>query len=161
VAASQVCENTAADPKELTVSLNRAMGWPDDTELELVPPDPLVENFSLAEIADKAVGLIVAEQNVVKARAASAISKMAYFPVVAAVGGYTFENAIPAVPSTFGYGGRIASWNPFDFGKREHTAPAWWSCAAPARAGGLSRPSQGERRDGAEGLFAGRIKNPL
>lgn len=53
--ASQVCENTAADPKELTVSLNRAMGWPDDTELELVPPDPLVENFSLAEIADKAV----------------------------------------------------------------------------------------------------------
>lgn len=127
--ASQVCENTAADPKELTVSLNRAMGWPDDTELELVPPDPLVENFSLAEIADKAVAanpdVVVAEQNVVKARAASAISKMAYFPVVAAVGGYTFENAIPAVPSTFGYGGRIASWNPFDFGKREHTAPAW------------------------------------
>ena len=110
--ASQVCENTAADPKELTVSLNRAMGWPDDTELELVPPDPLVENFSLAEIADKAVAanpdVIVAEQNVVKARAASAISKMAYFPAVAAVGGYTFENAIPAVPSTFGYRGRIA-----------------------------------------------------
>ena len=55
------------------------MGWPDDTELELVPPDPLVENFALAEIADKAVAanpdVIVAEQNVVKACAASAISR--------------------------------------------------------------------------------------
>jgi hypothetical protein len=64
--------------------------------------------------------VIVAEQTVVKARAASAISKMAYFPVVAAVGGYMFQNAIPAVPSNFGYGGVIASWNLFDFGKREH-----------------------------------------
>ena len=124
VEASQVCETAAAEARELTVSLNRAMGWPDDTELELVPPDPLVENISIEEVADKAVAanpdVIVAEQNVVKARAASAISKMAYFPVVAAVGGYMFQNAIPAVPSNFGYGGVIASWNLFDFGKREH-----------------------------------------
>jgi hypothetical protein len=123
VVEAEVCENTAADAKELTVSLNRAMGWPDDIELELVPPDPLVENVSLDDIADKAVAanpdVIVAEQNAVKARAASAISKMAYFPVVAAVGGYMFQNAIPAVPSNFGYGGVIASWNLFDFGKRE------------------------------------------
>jgi hypothetical protein len=124
VEASQVCETAAAEAIELTVSLNRAMGWPDDTELELVPPDPLVENISLDEVADKAVAanpdVIAAEQNVVKARAASAISKMAYLPVVAAVGGYMFQNAIPAVPSNFGYGGVIASWNLFDFGKREH-----------------------------------------
>ena len=124
VEAGQVCENTTAEARELTVSLNRAMGWQDDTELELVPPGPLVENISLEEVADKAVAanpdVIVAEQNVVKARAASAISKMAYFPVVAAVGGYMFQNAIPAVPSNFGYGGVMASWNLFDFGKREH-----------------------------------------
>jgi hypothetical protein len=35
VEAGQTCENTAAEAKELTASLNRAMGWPDDTELEL------------------------------------------------------------------------------------------------------------------------------
>ena len=59
--------------KELTASLNRAMGWPDDTELDLVPPDPLVENISLQEVAGKSVGaanldVIEAEQTVVKAR---------------------------------------------------------------------------------------------
>jgi outer membrane protein TolC len=121
---SRACGTAAAEARELAVSLNREMGWPDDTELELLPPDPLVESISLEEIADKAIGanpeVILAEQNVVKARAASAISKMAYFPVVAAVGGYMFQNAIPAVPSNFGYGGVIASWNLFDFGKREH-----------------------------------------
>jgi outer membrane protein TolC len=31
-----------------------------------------------------------------------------------------FQNVIPAVPSNFGYGGVIASYNIFDFGKREH-----------------------------------------
>ena len=121
---SQACETAAAEARKLTVSLNREMGWPDETELELVPPDPLIESISLEEISDKAVAanpdVIVAEQTVVKARAASAISKMAYFPVVAAVGGYMFQNTIPAVPSNFGYGGVIASWNLFDFGKREH-----------------------------------------
>jgi outer membrane protein TolC len=89
----------------------------------LVPPDALVENMSLDEIADKAVNsnpdVIVAEQKVVKARAASSISKMTYFPAVAAVGGYMSQNIIPAVLSTFGYGGVLASWNLFDFGKRE------------------------------------------
>jgi hypothetical protein len=39
--------------RELTASLDRLMGWPDDTPLELVPPDPLVENISLQAIADK------------------------------------------------------------------------------------------------------------
>jgi hypothetical protein len=37
----------AAIVRELTATLNRAMGWPDDTELELAMPDPLVENISL------------------------------------------------------------------------------------------------------------------
>jgi hypothetical protein len=38
----------------------------------------------------------------VKARAAANISRMAYFPVVAAVGGYMFQNVLPAVNSNFG-----------------------------------------------------------
>ncbi len=113
----------AAEVKELTASLNRIMGWPEDTELELVPPDPLVENISLQEVADKSSAanpdVIEAEQTVVKARAASTLSKLAYVPTVAAVGGYLFQNAIPLVPSNFGYGGVMVSYNLFDFGKRE------------------------------------------
>jgi outer membrane protein TolC len=114
----------AARVKELTASLNRIMGWSDDTELELVVPDPLVENISLREVADKPaavnVALIEAEQTVVKARAASSISKMAYIPTVAAVAGYQFQNVLPAVKSNVGYGGVMASYTLFDFGKREH-----------------------------------------
>lgn len=66
--------------------------------------------------------MIEAEQTVVKARAASALSKLEYVPTVAAVGGYMFQNAIPLVASNFGYGGVVASYNLFDFGKRESAA---------------------------------------
>ena len=47
------------------------------------------------------------------------LSKLEYMPTVAAVGGYLFQNAIPLMPNNFGYGGVIASYNLFDFGKRE------------------------------------------
>ena len=122
--ATQAVETAAATVRELTASLNRAMGWPDDTELELAVPDPLVENISLQEISDKSSAanpsVVEAEQTVVKARAASSISKMAYVPEVAAVAGYMFQNILPAVNSNFGYGGVVASYTLFDFGKREH-----------------------------------------
>ncbi len=110
--------------KDLTATLNRAMGWPEDTELELALPDPLVENITLQEVADKATttnpGLVEAEQTVVKARAAATLSKLAYVPTVAAVSGYFFQNVLPAVRSNLGYGGVMASYTLFDFGKREH-----------------------------------------
>jgi hypothetical protein len=116
---------TAATVKELTASLNRFMGWPEDAELELVVPEPLVENISLQEVSDKApaanLALVEAEETVVKARAAHSISKMEYFPAVVAVSGYLFQNTLPAVNSNFGYGGVMASYTLFDFGKREHT----------------------------------------
>jgi outer membrane protein TolC len=113
-----------AEVKQLTASLNRTMGWPENTKLELAVPDPLVENISLEEVADKSAAanldLVEAEQTVVKARAAHAITKLEYVPTVAAVSGFLFQNVIPAAPSSFGYGGVIASYNLFDFGKREH-----------------------------------------
>jgi len=113
----------STEVKELTASLNRVMGWPEDTQLELVIPEPLVENISLQDVADKpavaAPELIEAQQTVVKARAASTLSKLAYVPTVAATAGYMFQNIIPAVPSNFGYGGVVVSYNLFDFGKRE------------------------------------------
>ena len=116
---------TAATVKELTASLNRFMGWPEDAELELVVPEPLFENISLQEVSDKSpaanLALVEAEETVVKARAAHSISKMEYFPAVVAVSGYLFQNTLPAVNSNFGYGGVMASYTLFDFGKREHT----------------------------------------
>jgi outer membrane protein TolC len=124
--AKKALVTTATEVKELTASLNRVMGWPEETELELVPPDPLVENISLEDIADKPVAanpeVFEAEQTVVKARAATVLSKLEYVPTVAAVGGYLFQNSIPLVPSNFGYGGVIVSYNLFDFGKRERAA---------------------------------------
>jgi outer membrane protein TolC len=117
-------ESAAAKVKELTASLNRIMGWPEDTQLELALPDPLVENITLQDVADKSVpgnaDVIEAEQTVVKARAAAKLSKLAYVPTVAAVSGYLFQNVIPAVVSNVGYGGVMASYTLFDFGKREH-----------------------------------------
>jgi len=122
--ARMAVETAAAKVKELTAALNRYLGWPEDTQLDLAVPDPLVENISLQDVSNKSPAanpaLVEAEQTVVKARAASSISKMAYFPTVAAVGGYMFQNVLPAVNSNFGYGGVMASFTLFDFGKREH-----------------------------------------
>ena len=66
----------------------------------MVSPDPLVENISLQDVADKSsapgVDVVEAEQTVVKARAADTLSKLAYVPTVAAVSGYLFQNVIPS-----------------------------------------------------------------
>jgi outer membrane protein len=122
--ARKAFETAAAEVRALTASLNQTMGWAEDTELELALPEPLVENISLDDVADKSAAanpdVVEAEQTVIKARAAFAISKLAYVPTVAAVSGFMFQNAIPLVPSSFGYGSVIASYNLFDFGKREH-----------------------------------------
>ena len=123
VEAEKALVTAATEVKELTAWLNHLMGWPEDTELDLILPDPLVENTSLEAVADKSAAanpeVFEAEQTVVKARAATVLSKLEYVPTVAAVSGYLFQNAIPLLPSNFGYGGVIASYNLFDFGKRE------------------------------------------
>jgi outer membrane protein len=114
---------SGAEVKELTAALNRMMGWPEDTELELVPPDPLVENISLQEVADTTgtanPEVVEAQQTAIKAHAAFVLSKLAYVPTVAAMGGFIYQNAFPAIPNNFGYGGVMVSYNLFDFGKRE------------------------------------------
>ena len=121
--ADMAVTKVAAEVRQLTASLNRLIGWPEDTELELARPDPLEENITLEEVAANSSAanpdVIEAEQTVVKARAASVLSKLEYVPTVAAVSGYMFQNAIPSVPSHFGYGGVMASYTLFDFGKRE------------------------------------------
>jgi outer membrane protein TolC len=124
IEAKKALGTVSTEVRSLTASLNQTMGWPEDTELELAMPEPLIENVSRDDSANRVLlanpDVIEAEQTLVKARAASVISKLEYVPTVAAVSGYMFQNVIPAVRSNFGYGGVIASYNLFDFGKREH-----------------------------------------
>jgi outer membrane protein len=126
ISAEQAIVVPASKVKELTASLNEMLGLPQGTTLELVPPDPLVENVSLTEVTEKAMlanpEVIEAEQTSVKAHAAAAISKMEYGPNLAIVGGYANQTAINTAvfPRAAGYLGLIGTFTVFDFGKREH-----------------------------------------
>jgi len=114
----------ASKVKELTASLDEMLGLPEGTKLELVAPDPLIENISLNEATEKATAnseVIEAEQTAIKAHAGLTATKLQYVPTVGVLGGYAFQNAINLVlPRSFGYIGFSASWTIFDFGKREH-----------------------------------------
>lgn len=109
--------------KELTATLNGILGLPDGTTLELVHPDPLVEDVSFQEITEKAMvsnpEIVKAEQIAVKARAGAKLAKMAYFPSVSVIGGYVNQNTLNVFPEDASYIGFVASYNVFDFGKRE------------------------------------------
>jgi len=111
--------------KELTAALNEMLALPEGTRLELVPPEPLVEDVSMKEVADIAAAspeVVEAEQTAVKAHAASILSKTAYAPSVAIIGGYANQNIVDklVLPHDFSYIGIIATYTVFDFGKREH-----------------------------------------
>jgi len=112
-----------SDVAELTHSLNTLLGFEPDTELDLAPPEPAVETISEREATQQALAnnpeIVEAEQTVVKARAAMKLSKLEYVPDVAVVGGYYIQTAIPSVAKDATYIGAIASFNIFDFGKRE------------------------------------------
>ncbi|HWB82531.1 MAG TPA: TolC family protein [Bryobacteraceae bacterium] len=112
--------------KELTVALNQLLGWPADTRLQLEIPAPLVENLRFQEVSNQSVAnnpdIVEAEQNVAKAKAASRLSKLDYVPDVAGMWGYFYNgNILPLLPRDFSFVGVVASYNIFDFGKREHS----------------------------------------
>ena len=125
ISAEKAVVAPASKVKELTASLNELLGIPEGTRLELVAPEPLVENISLTEVTDKAMAanaeVVTAEQTAIKAHAAAKISKMEYGPNVAIMAGYTNQNIMDiVVPRAYGYLGVIATFTVFDFGKREH-----------------------------------------
>jgi len=111
--------------EELNASLDEMLGLPGGTKLELVPPEPLVEDISLMEAAEKATAnpeVIEAEQTAIKAHAGLALTKLAYLPTVAITGGYANQNSVNnrLLPKDFGYIGVVASFTLFDGFKREH-----------------------------------------
>jgi outer membrane protein TolC len=114
----------ASKVKELTASLDEMIGLPEETRLELVPPEPLVEDVSLQEATDKAAAnpdVVEAEQTAIKAHAGLVLAKAEYFPVAAIFGGATNQNLVNVVlPGEYTYLGFVATYTVFDFGKREH-----------------------------------------
>jgi len=116
----------ASRVKELTASLNDLLGLPAETRLELVPPEPLVENLSLNEATANATNgsaeVVEAEQTAIKAHAGSKLAKMEYFPSIAVVGGYTHQNVVNVVlRENFGYFGVIGTYTLYNGGKRERS----------------------------------------
>jgi outer membrane protein TolC len=112
--------------QELTASLNEMLGLPEGTTLELVAPEPLVEDVSMTEAEEKATAanpeVIEAEQTAVKAHAGLTLTKLQYVPTVAITGGYANQNAISdrVLPKDFSYIGAVAMFTLFDGFKREH-----------------------------------------
>ena len=111
---------------ELTESLDLMIGLPEGTKLELVAPEPFADDLSLSEAMEKAETnpeLIEAEQTAVKAHSGLALTKLAYLPTVAVIGGYTRQSLISSalLPKDFSYIGVIATFTFFDGFKREHT----------------------------------------
>lgn len=111
--------------QELSASLSGLVGLPEETELRLVPPAPLVEGVSLAEATQKAMitntEVVEAEQTAIKARAGRKLAKLEYVPDVVVLGGYSHQNMFPLLPRDFSYIGVMATYTVFDSGKREHT----------------------------------------
>ena len=117
---------SASKVQELTASLNEMLGLPEGTTLELVAPEPLVEDVSMTEAEEKATAanpeVIEAEQTAVKAHAGSTLTKLQYVPTVAITGGYANQNAVTdrLLPKDFSYIGVVATYTLFDGFKREH-----------------------------------------
>ncbi len=126
LAAEKAVSLPASKVQELTSSLLGMVGLPEGTKLELVPPEPFVEDVSFEEVAAKAEAanpeVVEAEQTAVKAHSGLKLSKMAYFPTVAIIGGYANQNMISnaVLPKDVSYIGVLGTWTLFDFGKREH-----------------------------------------
>lgn len=126
IEAMKSLETAKAQVADSTRALNTLMGLPPDTLLELETPPPVVETISTggtppAQAIDKSPEVIEAQQTLEKAKAAERVAKLEYVPAVAGLWGYSYQTAIPALPRDFSFVGFVATWNVFDFGKRERT----------------------------------------
>jgi outer membrane protein TolC len=126
IEAEKILVVASSKVRERSASLNGLLGWPAETELELVRPAPYVEAVSLAEATQKALEsnpeVIEAEQTAVKARAGRRLAKLDYVPDVVVLGGYGYQNNdIPLLPRDFSFIGVMATYSIFDGGKRQHT----------------------------------------
>ena len=111
---------------DLTTELDDLLGLPLDTQLDLdvaVPADfdqhPREEYVQTAWSQNPQIKL--AEDAVVKARAAVGAAKTAYIPDVTAYARQSYQDGIPFFVRNFGTFGVNMTWDVFDFGKRRAT----------------------------------------
>jgi outer membrane protein TolC len=125
--ASKELLTTDSEVSELMHSMNALIGFAPDTKLFLAVPEPATETISLSQSNQQAVNnsteVVAAEQTLVKAKAASRLSKLEYVPAVAVMGSYINQPqpVFPLLPSDFSFIGFTATFDIFDFGKRERT----------------------------------------
>jgi len=116
-----------SEVSDLTQSLNALLGFSEKTRLVLDVPEPAAETISLPQATQRGVDnspeVVEAEQTLVKARAASRLSRLEYVPSVAVMGAYIThpQPVLPLLPNDFSFIGFTATFNIFDFGKREKT----------------------------------------
>jgi outer membrane protein TolC len=111
---------------ELTDTLNALLGFSEETELDLVSPEPLAaETMSLTSARQRALTsnfeVVEAEQTLAKAEAGVKLGKLDYIPEVAILGGYAYQTVTNLLPTDFSFLGVVATYTVFDFGKRENT----------------------------------------
>ena len=111
----------------LTASLNGLLGLAPATRLELIPPPPLAEHLTLKDVlaqaqASPSLEVIEAEQTAAKAHAAAKLTKLAYVPGVAVMGGWLYQQTLSetVLPESFAYVSVLATFTLFDGLKREH-----------------------------------------
>jgi outer membrane protein TolC len=109
--------------EEFTEALRELIGGARGVTYELLPPpliDEAVDNGPVPALGiERNPDVVEAREGVVKASAALKVAKLNYMPEVVGVGGYVFQNAIPIIRRDFSYIGIMATWNVYDFGKRE------------------------------------------
>jgi outer membrane protein TolC len=125
IEADKVVVAAESKVKQAAASLNMLLGWPLDTELDLVMPAAFYDNVSKEEAVEKAIvnnpEVVEAVQTREKAKAGSRLSKLDYVPDVAVTGGYVYQTVSPLIRPDFSYVGIVANYTLFDFGKRERT----------------------------------------
>jgi outer membrane protein TolC len=125
VEARQGLQGVDSQIADLEQQMNGLLDQPACTRLEVVeppfPPPPVSCGDEAGTLAVQASPEIrEAEQNIVKAQAATDAAKVDYLPNVAVVGGYANQSFADYIQPNFGYLGVQGSWTLFEWGKRKN-----------------------------------------
>jgi outer membrane protein TolC len=109
---------------DLTMQLNDVLGLPVNTQLELDPTVPEVqEPCRREECVSTALAshpeIVAAKAEVEKASAGVRLSKADYFPDVSAIARYSYQDNVPFLARNFGTFGAELTYDLFDGGRRK------------------------------------------
>jgi len=122
--AKQDLLTTELQLSDLTMQLNDVLGLPVNTQLELDPTVPDVqEPCGREECVKTALAshpeIVAARAEVEKASAAIRLAKADYFPEISAIARYSYSDNVPFLARNFGTFGAVLTYDLFDGGKRK------------------------------------------